>query len=1070
MAVPPNAETPPPETAPAHDASAEAHERRSRDIRTNHPFGQPPPGRAYEVLTAGERFGNYQISRCIAYDLLGSLYQIEPLRAREESPPSLFVLPPMVEHDNAFRKRFKTDARRLCELEHENILSYKEAAEIDGRLCFKLGHFDGLNLIDYLESVSAARDNNVMPAAGGNALPELMADRTTGLPPEEVRSILKQLATAVDFAHRRGFRHLSLNPTNMMRDAEGRVKVLGFGLLDITGTKLFDELASAGIPPISIGKVRMRVNTVDILSPEVRLGRQGDNRSDIYALGITTYWLLTGRKPSSNYVPPSQVNAAIPEQWDALVAKCLERDPDKRYQSAAALLRDLDKLEQLGKHDALDPGTAETRSVFRHIDFIPLPKALERRSRTAARLIRLTVLGLLGAGIVGAAQFFTVTLFEKPPETPPEVVSRPSPTLLANVVFEPGIETAQLVFPDTGDSFLIRNGRLPLYVAPGSHKVKLSATGYQDVEQTIRVGESRSTVKFELQQKWGRLVVNGLPGTKVTAIPKEGPAVELGVVGPEGILVAEKVLPIGEYTIDLSKADYGAASIPGVELLQDDTTTLEPRLMPMAATVRVLTQPTGAAVTSEGKVLGITPLTLSDLPANQSIALTIAKPGYRPASLTVRPQPNSYDTLQLPPLEPLLGAVQTQVRLAGQQPTPQQRASLEVSLKGVEDAADANGRFAGLRYGAYIVTAQHPDYFPAQKQVRIQSETEDAPAPFNLNPRPARIEVKPEQDLPFELHIDGKPQKPQKDGSFRLNPLEEQTLQVHVRDYFPQTHTVSPGPNESLSWPIKLTMLPGPEISQPYTIPYLDLDIVWISPGKGTIGTPLKEHARLPTEGPETKVAFAQGFWIGKTEVTQQAWTELMDDNPSGYPGPQKPIANISWNDAQAFLSKLNAAEKAAGRLPESYVYRLPTEAEWEYTARGRLDGSNAEPFHFGSNASSEVGRFMGLYPRDYTRHIEAPEDAGPYPVGSYAANGFGLFDIHGNVAEWCHDFYGSRLPGGEVENYAGPSSGTRRVVRGGGWRDDAAECRLGFRGDGTGPSTTDENIGFRLVLGPALP
>ncbi len=1061
----PDAPPPPPQEGSAPEASP-SFERRSRDIHTAPPFAGPLPGRAYEVLTAGERLGNYQIHSCLSYDLLGSLYQIERPRGRDENPPSLFMLPPMVEHDKAFRKRFKSDAKRLCDIDHENILSYREAAEIDGRLCFKLDHFEGENLIDYLENVSADQETGLLPQSEEEALPELMADRSVGLPINEVRGILTQLATAVDYAHRRGLRHLSLNPTNMLRGTDGRVKVLGFGLLDITGAKLFDELASAGIPPISIGKVRMRVNTVDILSPEVRLGQQGDNRSDIYALGITTYWLLTGRKPTSQYVPPSLVNSNIPACWDALVANCLERDPDKRYQSAAALLRDLEQLEQIGSHEALDPGTAETRSVFRHIDFIPVPKALERRSRTAARLLRLVMLGLVGTGLVGGAQFLTVGLFQSEPPPPPPTVSKPGPNLVANVRFQIDPPNAQLIFPDTGDTFLVRGGQSLLYIKPGSHRIRMISTGYQDLEQTFNIQQAQQTLDLKLQPHWGHLALRGLPGTQVTAQSATGgEPIALGAVGADGQLVAAEILPIGTYSLTFEKEDYQATTIEGIELPPDETVSAELRLMPLAATVRVVTDPPGAAVSANGSVLGTTPVTLEDLEALEPLELTIAKAGFRSTTLVVRPKPNSMETLQLPPLEALKGSIQPTVRLAGAAPSPAQAEAVTVEVLGQQVPADANGSFGELTYGTYTLQASHPDYFPARAQATVGSEDQAAPAVFDLKPRPARLTVKPRQDVPFQIVQNEVTLRPQADGTFLMLPQVEHRLTFHARNFFPVEHTLKPGPNEAVEWSVVLKGLPGPKIGEPFTVPYLKLPLIWLEPGQGTIGTPLREHARLPTEGPETRVVFSGGLWIGATEVTQRAWMEVMGENPTRYAHPDKPVANVSWNDAQAFCAKLTQMERDAGRLPPGYAYRLPTEAEWEYAARGRADGSNAEPFHFGGQASSENGRFMGLYPRDYSRHVEAPEDSGPYPVGSYPANGFGLHDVHGNVAEWCLDYFGSRLPGGEVVDDTGPKTGTKRVVRGGGWRDDAAECRLGARGDGSGPTTTDENIGFRIVL-----
>jgi formylglycine-generating enzyme required for sulfatase activity len=185
----------------------------------------------------------------------------------------------------------------------------------------------------------------------------------------------------------------------------------------------------------------------------------------------------------------------------------------------------------------------------------------------------------------------------------------------------------------------------------------------------------------------------------------------------------------------------------------------------------------------------------------------------------------------------------------------------------------------------------------------------------------------------------------------------------------------------------------------------------WIPPGKFVMGSPSAELDRKPTEGPPTTVTFPEGFWAGRYEV------DVMNDNPSKYgrspPAPDRyPVEKVSWLKAREFVRLLNEREQAARRVPPGYEYRLPTEAEWEYFARAGA----TTPFTFGDRATPANGNFRSSYPADAAANTPLPAPViGTKPVGSYEPNAWGLYDVHGNVAEWVADAYKSRLPGGDV-------------------------------------------------------
>ena len=164
-------------------------------------------------------------------------------------------------------------------------------------------------------------------------------------------------------------------------------------------------------------------------------------------------------------------------------------------------------------------------------------------------------------------------------------------------------------------------------------------------------------------------------------------------------------------------------------------------------------------------------------------------------------------------------------------------------------------------------------------------------------------------------------------------------------------------------------------------------------------------------------------YYIGETEVTQELWQAVMGENPSRFKGNRRPVESVSWKDCQSFIEKLN---KKTG-----LQFRLPTEAEWEYAARG---GNKSQGYKYsGSNNLGDVAWYTdnsGLSTQD---------------VKTKQANELGIYDMSGNVWEWCQDWYGSYSAGSQT-NPTGASSGSLRVFRGGGWSIDARDCRVSFR------------------------
>lgn len=218
----------------------------------------------------------------------------------------------------------------------------------------------------------------------------------------------------------------------------------------------------------------------------------------------------------------------------------------------------------------------------------------------------------------------------------------------------------------------------------------------------------------------------------------------------------------------------------------------------------------------------------------------------------------------------------------------------------------------------------------------------------------------------------------------------------------------------------------------------LDLfKFISIPAGKFLMGSPPMEEGRYGDED-QVEVEITQSFEMQETQVTQLQWRAIMGKPyNSTYSGIQKPVQDVSWNNCQRFIEKMNC-------INADYVYRLPTEAEWEYACRA------------GTTASYCCGHVDNL--KDYA-HFNS--NTGPISVKSLLPNDLGLYDMHGNVWEWCNDWYANKLKGSKDPK--GPKSGSYRVVRGGSWGSAAQLLRSAYRYDAT-PGVRYADLGFRLV------
>ncbi len=241
----------------------------------------------------------------------------------------------------------------------------------------------------------------------------------------------------------------------------------------------------------------------------------------------------------------------------------------------------------------------------------------------------------------------------------------------------------------------------------------------------------------------------------------------------------------------------------------------------------------------------------------------------------------------------------------------------------------------------------------------------------------------------------------------------------------------------------------APTAGKAWTVAELGLEFVYVAPGSFQMGSKNGGSEEKPVHA----VRISRGFWLGKYEVTQAEYEAVVGTNPSSFKGARNPVETVSWNDASAFCAKLTERERAAGRLPAGYEYRLPTEAEWEYAARG---GAASKGYTYaGSNNVDEVAWY------------DKNSGNATHPVGKLKANEVGLYDMSGNVWEWCLDWYDGEYYGRSPNvDPANTQAASNRVDRGGGWSNVARCVRSAYR-DWLGPGGTDYILGFRACLAP---
>lgn len=495
----------------------------------------------------------------------------------------------------------------------------------------------------------------------------------------------------------------------------------------------------------------------------------------------------------------------------------------------------------------------------------------------------------------------------------------------------------------------------------------------------------------------------------------------------------------------------------------------------------------GATVLIDNRRVGVTPYR-SDTLASGEYEVTLLKDMYESVTKTVSVRDNNVGSIDIP-----MKAAFAEIKIA---------TDGESSIY-IDGAERGKGVWTGrLGEGEHIVEARKASHRSSMKRVdvtagRNESITVAAPTPIygalNINTSPdeaavyldgTRIGETPiiktdvlvgERSLRFEkagcapltktvavsenqmldvseklvtgkevsISTDGKGDKIYVDGVYIGSSPASPTLSFGrhevkaVRDGKESRQTITVSPNGGAT-SVRLTFWGN----RTFTVKGVSFEMVAVNGGTFTMGCTSEQGGDCDNDETSHRVTLSD-YHIGKFAVTQRLWKAVMGSNPSYFKGDDLPVENVSWNDAQEFIRKLNRETGAN--------FRLPTEAEWEFAARG---GNNSKGYKYsGGDDINNVAWYDGN------------SGGKTHAVGQKTPNELGIYDMSGNVWEWCQDWYGS-YGGGSQTDPSGPSSGSRRVLRGGSWNDSARYCRVSSRND-FNPDYGFSNYGFRLALVP---
>ena len=980
----------------------------------------------------GDSLGPYDLIKVLSTSILGNFY-LATHRAQNEQVLIHLIPESLLQADPQFYSTYQTAIEQQKQVPKGPVLAVTEMTRISGQLVVRYegGHFQSVT-----EAVSQAR----------NPLPE-----------EQVRRFLRSMAVGLSDGAKIGQGHCFLTPDFLFIDGTGEIRIAGIGLFESIQYEAFERFVSGAIMPIK-GDKDKNFSAIEILSPEIRNDKVRDPRSDFYCIGMCAYFMLIGHKPSRRWEIPSMARKGLHGGWDLFLSHCLEPKPADRFPHYRGFLRDLENIEQLTNRPRKESG-----QLMRILEYIPLPKKLEEEWGMRPLLVlRLGMLGLAGLLALLAAYLFLQILFTDISTQDASLpIKKVADQSSANLIIEIGSPRALVMVsgPESG-RFIVFGDTLFLQGRSGRYRVEVSAPQRKTERFEIDLMASEPVRKYvELAFAFTSVRFEGVIGTEVYVELESGLPVYLGSIdSPDGLLLEDRLLG-HDFTFLGRHPSYQTTRSESVNLDQPGQ-RVQFRQTPLPSELVLRSDPSGASVYLDGVLVGLTPLRLEGLSPHQAHVVELKKPGFRTVTQSFELSLGESRHFDAGKLVERLGRVTYAVDFPGEWVPPLE--FFAFSLNGDPLPFQRSGEIV-LPEGNHTLHLEHPDYFPFKEDFLVE---DDAVTSISLamQARPMRVRPVVETDSLVRFKVDDEAAELTEDGFLLVPPLTSAKVEAIIRDFHSVIQRFEGQPNQETEWRIPLKSLPSPEFGEDYSPPYFPMPMVWIEPSRFVMGSPINEYRRLPNEDNRTTVRLEKGYWIGKFEITQDTYTRVMGENPSRFKGESLPVDSVTWQQANQFCERLTEFERNGQRLPEGYLYRLPTEAEWEYAARAGTESA----FSFGDTGDPTMGNFHGFYTPGQSVGMASESSYGTRPIGSYPPNAFGLHDVHGNVAEWSLDRHWDRHPGGIVSDPHNDRRGRGYTIRGGSWQSTADRVRSAAR-EGVPANANRNTIGFRVVLAPAI-
>ena len=881
--------------------------------------------------------GKYQILEKIGAGGMGQVYKA--YHSGTGRVVAIKVILSKSKIDPEVVRRFEREVKAAAKLVHQNIITVFDADQINGRVFM---------VMEYIK---------------GNDLAAIIAKKGKLGLPDTINYIL-QIANGLKYAHDQGVIHRDIKPGNIIVDANKNVKIVDMGLAKIeTDSNQEDISMLTGATAI--------MGTVDFMSPEQGFSsRDVDARADIYSLGATLFYLLTGKfmyAGNSLFAKllahrespiPSLCSAmpGLPLELENIFSKMVAKNAADRYASMAQVIL---ALSSLGNKDAKTAdidrvGVAETLgdglAVTIGLDDIKIISANE------------PVKGSTIPAVVSKPSLFK-SAFQKPYNPKVLVVA------LALVLISVAFVCFVLIKPSANVD------------EEASNQIELK----QDEEKALQLEALRLQQEKEAKDRQDKIdIEDSSREIELDLVLIPSGKFMMGDPGKDHEVVITNSFYLGKHEVTQEQWKKVMGNNPSIKTKGLTLPVTDVSWNDCQEFIRRLNEKTNGgyrlpteaeweyacrAKTTTKYSFGDT-ITKSDANYGGAAGATIKQVGgYKPNGFGLYDMHGNVwewcsdwygrysSDAEINPIGPLSGTTRVLRGGSFNDSDSYFRSSYRIYVDPSHRPFDS-----GLRLARNNVSAVGP----ATPKLIIPAATKLLVAPFN----------------------EAKAKEIQKQVAKALTKEVEE--------------------KEDLGKEVKI-------------------DLVLIPAGKFMMGNPGKDH----------EVTITQPFYMAKYEVTQEQWESVMGSNPSTKTkGAKLPVTDVSWADCQDFIKKLNDKTKGG--------YRLPTEAEWEYACRA----GTKTPYSFGDSISKADANY---------------DSETIKPVGNYKPNAFGLYDMHGNVWEWCNDWFGDYNPK-DNKDPQGVSSGERRVVRGGSFFVNESFSRSSTRGDGDAPTIRNNYDGLRLV------